>query len=170
MCIRLISAPEASRCPLEAVSTCVPARVIDFSGQALHPHILALGSAMLCCSCLAASSWCFPRVYGSFTFEPKVNVPCSAAPAVSWHAESLCFHGLLYPFKCLVLGWNVFTVAVSRAGRLRNCLKLISFPCLFLACPFSFMSTRFSRSAGRQQMFAEMDFRSCLYCHYSAFV
>lgn len=42
MYIRLISAPEAFRCPLETVPACVPVRMIDFSGQALHPHVLVL--------------------------------------------------------------------------------------------------------------------------------
>lgn len=114
MCVQLISAPEAFRCPLEAVPACVPARLIDFSGQALHPHIPVLASAMLCCSCLAASSWCFPRVYGSFTCEPKVNVHSSAAPAVSWHAESLCLSGLLYSFSCLVLDFWTFSLCLSQ--------------------------------------------------------
>lgn len=46
MYIRLISAPEASRCPLESVDTCVPARMIDFPGQALHPRVPVPVSAM----------------------------------------------------------------------------------------------------------------------------
>lgn len=39
MYIRLISAPEASRCPLESVDACVPARMIDLPWQALHPRV-----------------------------------------------------------------------------------------------------------------------------------
>lgn len=168
MYIRLISAPEAFGCPLEAVPPCVPARMIDFSGQALHPHVLALISTMC-----AAVAWLLPHgAFQGFMAASPLN------PKLMCMALQLqLFLGILTPCVTMVFcilsnarSWIwTFSLTVSRAGRLRNYLKLISFPCLFLACHFSFMATRFSRSPGSQQMFAEMDFRSCLYCRYSAF-
>jgi len=118
----------------------------------------------------AALGWLLPR--GSFQgfiaaspLNPKLM--CMALQLQLFLGMlSPCVCGLLYSFKCLVLGLNIFTL-FQELARLRGCLKMIRFLCLFLACPFS---SRFSRSAGSQQMFAEMDFRSCLYCHYSAFV
>lgn len=119
------------------------------------------------CSCLAASLWCFPRVYGSFTFEATVNVHGSAAPAASWHAESLCLNGVLHSFKYLVLDLNIATDSLKswQTGELSQADQLF----LVVACPSSFMDTMFSRSAGSQQRFAEMYFRFHLYFHYSAF-
>lgn len=94
---------EVCRCPLEAVPSCVPARMIDFSGQALSPHVLALVPAV--CTAL----WCFRRVYGSPTFEPEANVLALQLQLFPG-TQSPCLNGLLYSFKCLVLDLNIFTL------------------------------------------------------------
>lgn len=92
--------------------------------------------------CLPCSSSCF------LAHNPRVSmVSCILSNAWSW----------------------IWTFSLSKAGRPGNCLELISFPWLVLECPLSFMATRLSRSAGSQQMFAEMDSRPCSCCHYSAF-
>lgn len=129
--------------------------MIDFPGQALHPRVLILVSLTW-----AAVAWLLPcGAFQGFMAVPPLN------PQLTCVALQLrLFLGMPSPCVSMVFcirsnAWFwvwTFPLTASRAGRLRSCLEPISFPCLVLACPFFSTATRFSRSAGSQQMFAEM--------------